>query len=419
MPRQAASAAERKRRARPIAGPPQTGEPVEPNAGRAFDLVMRLMAIPGKSGQERQAAEFVAGQLQNAGVAASAILRDDAHRRTPLLGEVGNLALHLPGTFRGPRRLLMAHLDTVPLCVGSMPRREGDFVRSADPRTALGADDRAGAAAVLSAALEIIERSLPHPPVTFLWTVQEEVGLFGARHVRRSLLGKPRLAFNFDGGSPYKVTVGATGGYRMTIEVRGIASHAGGAPERGVSAIAVAALAIADLHRGGWHGDIRKGNRHGTSNVGIIQGGDATNVVTDRVFIRAEARSHDPAFRLKIAAAIEKAFQNAAREVKNVEGKCGEARIEGRLDYESFRLKDDEPCVRAAEAAVRAIGRRPERAVTNGGLDANWITAHGVPTVTLGCGQLGQHMTSEALDVPAFRDACRIALRLATATEGA
>jgi tripeptide aminopeptidase len=305
----------------------------------------------------------------------------------------------------------------VPICVGSRPAKKGGEVRSADPNTGLGADDRAGVAVVLTAAREILERRLPHPPLTLCWFVQEEIGLQGARLINRSLLGKPRLAFNWDGGSPYKLTIGATGGYRIEIQIEGVASHAGGAPEKGVSAIAIAALAIADLHRGGWHGDIHKGGKHGTSNVGVIHGGEATNVVTDRVTVRAEARSHDPVFRKKILGEIEKAFTRAAREVKNVKGVRGKVAMQPRLDYESFKLPLDEPCVQAAAQAVRSIGRDPEPAIANGGVDANWLTVHGIPAVTLGCGQRNQHMTSEHLDVSEFRDACRIGLRLATASE--
>ena len=176
-------------------------------------------------------------------------------------------------------------------------------------------------------------------------------------------------------------------------------------------------MAIADLHRSGWHGDICQEGRHGTSNVGHISGGEATNVVTDRVLIRAEARSHDPGFRQQIVTRIENAFDRAVREVRNAAGACGRVSIAGRLDYESFRLAADEPCVRMAEEAVRSVGRVPQQAITNGGLDANWLVVHGIPSVSLGCGQRNQHMTSETLDVPDFEDACRIALRLATPGE--
>jgi tripeptide aminopeptidase len=383
----------------------------------ALELVSEMMAIPGRSGEERAVMEFIRAKLTKAGVPANSLTVDDAQRRSPLGGQVGNLVLKLPGKISGPRRMLVAHVDTVPICVGSRPLRKGKRIVSVDAQTGLGADDRAGATVLLTTALAILRGGIPHPPLTLLWTVQEEVGLLGARCANVSALGKPKLAFNFDGGSPAKVTIGATGGYRMTIDVRGIASHAGSAPADGVSAIAIASLAIADVVKGGWHGAIEKGRGVGTSNVGVIHGGEATNVVTDHVRLRAEARSHDPKFRARIVKEMERSFKRAAREVHNTAGRRGTVMIDGRLDYESFRLRRDEPCVVAAAAAVEAEGREPELAISNGGLDANWLTARGIPTVTLGCGQRNIHTAQEELDVADFHLACRIALRLATASE--
>lgn len=380
----------------------------------AVQMVMQLMAIPGRSGEEGQVADYICQRLLDAGADPALLLIDTAHHRTPIRGQTGNVILKLAGTKRGPRRMLSAHMDTVPICVGSQPQRQGDLIRSKNPETGLGADDRAGAAVLLYTATEILRRGCDHPPLTFCWFIQEEIGLHGSRCVQKSLLGRPKMAFNWDGGAPHKLTIGATGGYRMAIEIRGIASHAGGAPEWGVSAITIASLAIAQLHRGGWLGDVRKGRQRGTSNVGVIQGGDATNVVTDRVTLKAEARSHDPAFRQQIIDAIHSAFQQAATQVKNVAGSQGRVQFDGNLDYEAFRLPEDHPCVQAAAAAVRDAGFEPETVVANGGLDANWLMRHGIPTVSLGCGQLNQHMTSEALDVVAFQQACRIAMKIAT-----
>ncbi|HXT58692.1 MAG TPA: peptidase M20, partial [Pirellulales bacterium] len=138
--------------------PADGGAPPEPDLDAALERVLKLMAIPGKSGEEGRVVEFIVKQLRKAGAPAAAIRTDDAHRRTPLGGEVGNLICTLPGTLRGPRRLLMAHLDTVPLCVGSKPALKGRYVHSADKQTGLGADDRAGCAVVLTAALEILRR---------------------------------------------------------------------------------------------------------------------------------------------------------------------------------------------------------------------------------------------------------------------
>jgi tripeptide aminopeptidase len=401
------------RRGKPAAKP--SAEPtVVGDRQAAFQMVMELMAIRGTSGHEGAVADYITRKLRAAGAPAASIRSDNANKKTPLAGEVGNLIFQMPGSVAGPRRLLMAHMDTVPICVGSKPVRKGNLVRSADPKTGLGADDRSGVAVVLSTALEILKQKLPHPPLTFFWPIQEEVGLHGAHHVQLSLLGKPRLAFNWDGGPAEKVCVAATGGYRLSIDVEGLAAHAGAAPEQGISAIAIASLAIARLVEGGWHGLIIKGAKRGTSNFGFIHGGEATNVVTNHVELKAEARSHDPLFRRHIVGEIEKAFHAAAARVCNTEGQCGRVRFHGRLDYEAFKLADNEPSVLAAESAVRAVGLVPQRAVSNGGLDANWMTAHGIPTVTLGCGQVQIHTTAERLDVAAFEHACDIALRLAT-----
>jgi tripeptide aminopeptidase len=407
---------------------------------KAEKLLFELLAIPGVSGEEGPVLEFIAKQLRKAGAPAKAIVFDrppgkkgtgpicattNAARRCPPSGRsgkldlspfypAGNLVLQLPGTFPAARRMLMAHVDTVPICRSARPVRRGNMVVPADKTTGLGADDRAGTAVVLNTALTILREKLPHPPLTFLWTVQEEVGLCGSRHAKLSLLGRPRLAFNFDGGPPEKLTYGATGGYRMDIRVHGLASHAGVCPEQGVSAVTIAALAIARLHRDGWLGKIDKADHLGTSNIGVVHGGEATNVVAPLVELRAEARSHEPEFRARIIAAIEKAFREAAGSVRNVEGACGRVEIVGHLDYESFRLAENEPCLLAAEQAVRDCGGSPLPAISNGGLDANWMSARGIPTVTLGCGQQNVHTTAERLDLVEFRRACQIALRLAT-----
>jgi tripeptide aminopeptidase len=353
--------------------------------------------------------------LKTLGVSSSAIVEDAAQKRSPIGGECGNLIVKLPGTVRGPRRLLMAHLDTVPICVGSRPVRKGDLIVSKDPKTALGADDRAGVSVLLTALSEIRRRKLPHPPLTFVWPVQEEVGLLGARFMDLKKLGDPQLCFNWDGGPSDVATVGATGGVEVNIRIVGLASHAGARPERGISAIGVAGMAIADLVAGGWHGLVVKGNRTGTSNIGIVSGGDATNVVAPELAIKAEVRSHDPEFRKEIIAAYKTAFEKAAKSLKNDAGATGRIEFNVFEKYESFRIAEDSPVVQTAMRAIALAGKTPAIRTTNGGLDANWLTARGFPTVTLGCGQQDVHTVAESLHIPSYLDACRIALALATA----
>lgn len=380
----------------------------------ATELLMELLALPGPSGEEGEVADYIAKRLRQAAIEGAQIESDEAHRQSTLGGSRGNLICKLPGRTTHPRRLISAHMDTVPICSGAVPRRDGDQIVPESKATGLGGDNRAGCAVLLTAARFLARHDLPYPPVTFLWTVQEEVGLHGARHASLAALGTPAMGFNFDGSLPSALTIGATGGYRMQIVVQGIASHAGVHPERGVSAIAVAAQAITELVEGGWHGLIDKHGQQGTSNIGVIRGGQATNVVAEHVELRAEARSHDASFRETIVREIEQAFQRAAERTMNEAGEHGSVSIDGRLDYDSFLLDRKEPCVEIAAQAVAAEGLPVDYRIASGGLDANWLTARGIPTVSLGCGQRNIHTTAETLDLEQFGQACRLAIRLAT-----
>lgn len=380
----------------------------------AIAQVQRLLAIPGRSREESRIQGAIRDELLAMGVPESALHFDTAHKRIPGGGEVGNLIVKLPGTKRGPRRLLMAHVDTVPICFGADPVIQGDRIVSKNPQTGLGGDDRAGVGVILSALREIVTRQLPHPPLTLMFCVQEEIGLYGARYVSVPKLGKPALCFNFDGGKPEEICIGATGDYAIEITVHGHPSHAGVHPELGVSAIAITAAAIADLQSNGWHGLIQKGKHRGTSNVGIIHGGEATNVVTPMLTLKAEARSHDLVFRRKIVAAYEQAFKKAVKSIRSTDGKIGRVEFSAELKYESFCLPSDAPVVESARAAVHSVGLSSSLRIGNGGLDANWMVAHGLPTVTLGCGQNAIHTANEWLDIRNYLNGCRVALALAT-----
>jgi tripeptide aminopeptidase len=250
--------------------------------------------------------------------------------------------------------------------------------------------------------------------------VREESGLFGAKHLNPADLGGPSMGFNVDGRSAGDVVLGAIGADRWTVDVRGKASHAGVAPEKGISATMVVALAMAEVFAGGWWGKVKKNSKEGTSNIGPVgtldgkSAGDATNVVTDFVHVKGESRSHDAKFVREISAAYKAAFTRAAGKVKDNEGRSAKVKFTSRLDYLPFRLKEDAPVVKKAAKAVRAIGRSPNLRVTNGGLDANWMVKHGIPTVTFGAGQNEIHTVKEFVDLTEFESGCQLALALAT-----
>ncbi len=356
------------------------------NEDKAIRRVMDLIAISGGSCQEHDVSTWIQQVLAKAGVPASAVSIDNAHKRSPAGGTTGNLIVKLRGTIKGPRRLLMAHMDTVPLCAGCKPVREGDWIRPRSSETALGGDNRAGCAVVLTAILEAISQKLDYPPLTLLFTVQEEIGLRGAKFLNASKLGKPELCFNWDGRDPNSLITGAVGANNLSIRIDGIASHAGVHPEDGVNAAVVASMAMAELQKNGWHGLVRKGKSRGSSNLGMINGGDATNVVMPAVFIQAEARSHDSRFRQQIVTAWREAFEKTARSLTNASGQSGTLTFTEDVRYDAFRIDDRNQCVLVARAASEAVGLKPVTQVCDGGLDANWLALHGYPAVTMGCG---------------------------------
>jgi len=388
----------------------------------AVARLMRFLAIQGITGEEEAIGREIAAALKELGVPAGAIRLDDANTRIPLPTQTGNLIVDLPG--RGamhnqPRLMFMTHMDTVPLCAGAKPKVQGRKIVNT-VKTALGGDNRTGCAVLVTLAAELARQQLDHPPITLLFCVREESGLWGARYVDKADLGSPVMAFNYDGGSANNVVVGAVGADRWEVEIFGRASHAGGAPERGISATMILGLALAEVQAGGWFGKVVKGKRQGTSNVGPVTGGDgrpagdATNVVTDYVHVRGESRSHDPKFFKAITAAYKAAFEKAAKKVKNSEGKTGRIKFKVQTDYHPFRIKETLPVVKRAVAAVTEGGGTPNIRATNGGLDANWMVRHGIPTVTFGAGQNEAHTIDEWINLDEFERGCALALRLAT-----
>jgi tripeptide aminopeptidase len=384
---------------------------------RAVGHLLDLLAIEGLSGHEGAVAQAVRAKLVAAGCRESWLRHDDVHRQ--LAGfEIGNLVLRLPATNGAspdaPPRLFMGHLDTVPLCRGARATLRGNRITS-DGSTALGGDDRTAVAALVTLVETLLRQQLPHPPLTVLFTVGEEIGLLGARHVDLDDLGRPAMGFNIDGGNPAEIAIGAIGADRWEVHVHGKSAHAGVAPERGISAALIASRAIAEVARRGYFGKIKKGRREGTSNVGVLRGGEATNQVTDHVFVRGESRSHQPGFIDDITAAYRQAFERAAASVVDDRGQAGKVEFHAERDYRSFRMPEDSPPVALAMRAARKLRLDPRPRIANGGLDANYLNEKGVPTVTLGAGQHAPHTVDEYVDVREFVTGCRLLVAIATA----
>ena len=381
--------------------------------------VMELMAVPGEPGKEADVARLVRQKLIALGVPAGNIVSDQAHRRSEIGGQVGNLIVRFPGRGEGPCRMLATHLDTVPGAVGCKPRLQGDRIVNDAAGKALGADARAGCAVLLAAARALVELAGDHPPRVLVFFVQEEIGLVGSRWLDVELLGEPRpeMCFNFDGAEATEVVRAVIGTERLHITVRGVAAHSS-TPRRGISAAAIQARAMAELVDAGWHGVVDGPEGRGLANLGVIHGGTGSNVVMPELYALFEARSHNRDFRRRIVEVWKEAFRRQVQRA-NDEACCAEGRAEVSFRpgpvYDPYALPENAPVVQAAVDAIRRAGCEAKLIIDDGGQDSAWVVAHGIPAVGLGFGGRAAHSVDEWLDVEQFKLACKVAAGLAKA----
>ncbi|MBT4091910.1 MAG: M20/M25/M40 family metallo-hydrolase [Deltaproteobacteria bacterium] len=383
---------------------------------RALDHLLALLKIEGLSGLEGKVAAEARKRLGAAGCKAAWIKHDNAHKRIGQDYEVGNLIVKIPGkgSLRTqPRRLFSGHMDTVPLCRGAIPEVSGDRI-IAKGATALGGDNKTAVAALITVVESILINNLPRPPLTFLFTVGEEVGLHGSRNVDLKDLGHPTFGINVDSSHPDYAIIGAIGGDHWEANIHGRSAHAGVHPDQGISATLIASLAISDVAKQGYFGKIMIDGHHGTSNVGTITGGEATNQVTDHVRVTGECRSHSRSFLRTITSVYRRAFNNAVKQVRNNRGERGSVEFLAKRGYDPFKISERSEPVRRAKSAIKALGGDPHLVIADGGLDANNLSARGVPTVTLGAGQYNPHTIDEYVNIEEYLTGCRLLTLLAT-----
>ena len=381
-------------------------------SNETLDDLLALLLIEGPPGKEAAVVEWIRTRLVEMGVAPGQMAHDRAQEQSEYGGEVGNLIVHLPGRRAAPRLMFSTHMDTVPNAVGCRPRllREKGRIVNDAPDRALGGDNRLGCAALLHLARTLLAMDGDHPPVTLVFFVQEEVGLVGSRGLDISLLGDPlpAMCFNLDGGPPDEFVTAVIGAERFIIDITGIAAHAGAHPADGLSAAVLAARAIAALDGEGWHGRIEKAEGIGSANVGILQGGQGSNVVMPSLHILAEARSHDPAFRRQIINRWKQEFLLVALEMENQKGERGSVAFGPGPTYEAFALDESGHIVQRALAAARRMGMAARTVSNDGGMDANRIVALGIPALTIGVGQRSVHQPEEWIDLADFGRVCQL-----------
>jgi tripeptide aminopeptidase len=347
---------------------------------RALETFLDLVRISSPTGREAGVAAYAAQALTGAGFD---VRFDDTMAATG--SDSGNLIATLPGTLPGGTLAFSAHMDCVQPCEGVEPVVEDGIVRSAG-ETVLGGDDKVGVAAIIEAAHRLAEDGGEHRTLKVLLTVSEEEGLLGAKALSPEDASAD-LCLVLDADGPVGgIVTAAPSHYTFEAVFTGRAAHAGVEPEKGISAIRMAASAVQQM-------DLGRLDAHTTANVGTIAGGSATNVIAPGCTLTGECRSLDRARAEQVRDAMDTAMRSAAAE------HGGSVEVSWTLAYVGFSIPDDAAAVSEVQAACAAIGVPSRCYSTGGGSDANVFASHGTPTLVLGSGMTDVHSTDESLAV--------------------
>lgn len=361
------------------------------NKERILAEFKEIVALPSHGLQERQVCDLLKAKLEALGFSTK---EDEAGQA--LGGNCGNLWAQLPATpgCEGATKVLLtAHMDTVEPSTGTTVV-EKDGVLYSDGTTTLGGDDKSGVVAILEGVRMLVENQQPHGPIQVLFCICEEGGVNGSRCLNRSYLDAD-VGYALDGeGAPGTIEIGAPGQYKYKIDVLGKKAHGGIEPEKGINAIMIAAKALAEVKR---YGRI---DQETTCNIGIINGGFATNVVPDLVSIQGDARSRNNE---KLAAIRDEIVDTICAAVKKYGGGV-EAQVEHK--YSSFLVPEDSRAVELVKKACALCGFTASCNLTGGGSDANFINAYGVPCVILGTGMSKVHTVEEFLRKEDLENSC-------------
>ncbi len=360
------------------------------NQDRLLETFLDLCRIDSLSKNERGVADYIKAKIGE-----KLDIFEDAAGDT-IGGNAGNLYIYIPGT--GEPIFFSAHMDTVGP-TGNIEPVLGDdgIIRSAGD-TVLGGDDKVALAALIELT-ELLDEISDRRPVELVITVAEEIGLLGAYNFDASLI-KSKYGYIIDTSQPPGNAVNAAPGSEiLNADFVGKASHAGIAPEKGISALRAAARAISGMKLG-------RIDNETTANIGILNSGNAINIIPEKAHLEGEIRSHDES-KLK---AQKEHMDTCLREAADDDGTA--ISVNWEHAYASYRIPDNAPSIEILRKADEKLGLPFKLLPGGGGSDGNVFNEKGIECIVLGCGMNDVHSTEENVAVKDLYDITRLVVEL-------
>jgi tripeptide aminopeptidase len=392
----------------------------------------RYVKIDTQSRVDRERSPSTPGQLD-----LSRLLVDELHAiglSDAELDAHGYVYATLPGTVPDtPVIGLIAHVDTSPDAPGAgvepivhrdydggvieLPRsgtrldpatmpeltgKRGHDIVTSSGDTLLGADDKAGVAAIMAAIAHLSAHSeLPRPTLRIAFTPDEEIG-HGATLFDIPKFGA-RCAYTVDGSQIGELQDETFSAVEVRVKITGVGVHPGTATGKLVSALRIAAQIVAALPADRLTPETTSGTEgfiHPTYLRGATDSAEARWAVRD--FDDAQLESHVKLLR---------------ETTERVAGAYPEAGVDFEVirQYRNMReyLERDPDVVAAAEDAFRAEGIEPIREPVRGGTDGSRLSEMGLPTPNMFDGGYEYHSVREWASLQEMAAAAAVIVRLA------
>ena len=308
--------------------------------------------------------------------------------------EYGNnlVATHKGNAPKGPRILLIGHIDTV-FPEGEVEKRPFALDQRNGMHIATGPgvlDMKSGVLIGLYGVhLSIDENNANYQSLTFICNSDEEIGSPGSKPLIQEIARQSDAVIVLEPGRAIENVVSSrrsSGQYR--VEVHGLSAHAGVEPQKGRNAIHELTYKVQAMQA-------LNGTIPGTTlSVGVIRGGERTNVVPDFAYCEMDVRASD----MQGIGAIEDAMRKVAAHT-TIKGTTttlsGDMRC---LPFE--RSEQNAVLVQKAKEAGKELGVKIEDLGSGGASDANTTSGMGIPTIDgLGAGGGLAHNPGEYIEL--------------------
>jgi tripeptide aminopeptidase len=338
---------------------------------RLLEILMPLLKIEALSQHEKPVADHIRDFLRALKLKP---LFDQSGRQTK--SDTGNLICRVGS---GGQAMFLAHMDTARSTANVKPVELADRIVS-DGTSVLGIDNRAGIAMILHA-LESVLRDKGAANFTVAFTTCEESTLAGSLNLEVDR--RIRKCFIFDSSCrPGAFIVSSCGAKIFNATIKGVASHSGLAPEKGINAIAIAAQALSRIRQG-------RIDEKTTVNIGTISGGSAVNVVPETTQLSGEVRSAETGVVDDVIHGIHSVFA----EETGARGAGLEFKDE--WDFKPYRIAAEAEPYRDILAVMEQLHLQPVPVASLAGSDANSLNGRGIPAINLGIGAQNPHANDE------------------------